>query len=68
MGGVFFSNILYDEEAIVVDRVVVPPMDAYNQSLVENAHPGDWVNPVAQGRYNLVVIGAGRRADRGAGR
>ncbi len=37
---------------------VLPP-DAYNQSLVANVHPQDWVNPQPSGRYNLVVIGAG---------
>src|SRR5579859_2193045 len=33
--------------------------DEHNQKLVENAHPPGWKNPVPQGRYNLVVIGAG---------
>lgn len=35
------------------------PTDEYNQTLQSNVHPLDWVNPVASGRYNLVVIGAG---------
>ncbi len=35
------------------------PPDEHNQKLEQNVHPPDWVNPVAQGRYNLVVIGAG---------
>jgi pyruvate/2-oxoglutarate dehydrogenase complex dihydrolipoamide dehydrogenase (E3) component len=30
-----------------------------NRELVENVHPGGWINPVPAGRYNLVVIGAG---------
>ncbi|MDY0042939.1 MAG: mercuric reductase [Desulforhabdus sp.] len=37
----------------------VMPEDTYNQTLVGNVHPPLWKNPVASGRYNLVVIGAG---------
>ena len=39
--------------------VIVPPMDAHNETLVSNVHPSDWVNPEPASRYNLVVIGAG---------
>ncbi len=39
--------------------VRVEPMDEHNRALVANAHPPDWVNPEPEGRYNLVVIGAG---------
>jgi len=35
------------------------PIDAHNQTLAENVHPSDWVNPEPSGRYNLVVVGAG---------
>lgn len=35
------------------------PYDDHNQRLVENVHPADWVNPEPDGRYNMVVIGAG---------
>lgn len=35
------------------------PMDSHNKELLTNAHPGDWQNPTATGRYNMVVIGAG---------
>ena len=35
------------------------PTDHYNQTLQSNVHPVDWTNPVPDGRYNLVVIGAG---------
>ncbi len=31
----------------------------FNETLVANVHPADWVNPTLAGRYNLVVIGAG---------
>jgi len=37
----------------------VLPRDSYNETLVANVHPLDWVNPEPSGRYNLVVIGAG---------
>lgn len=35
------------------------PEDEYNQVLIRNVHPPDWVNPQPAPRYNLVVIGAG---------
>jgi pyruvate/2-oxoglutarate dehydrogenase complex dihydrolipoamide dehydrogenase (E3) component len=35
------------------------PQDPYDDALVANVHPPDWVNPEPTGRYNLVVIGAG---------
>ena len=35
------------------------PFDIHNQHLVQNVHPADWKNPVPDGRYNLVVVGAG---------
>ena len=37
----------------------VLPHDEHNRRLVANVHPPDWVNPTPEGRYNLVVIGAG---------
>jgi pyruvate/2-oxoglutarate dehydrogenase complex dihydrolipoamide dehydrogenase (E3) component len=37
----------------------VVPLDSYNKTLMDNVHPGDWINPEPSGRYNLVVIGAG---------
>jgi pyruvate/2-oxoglutarate dehydrogenase complex dihydrolipoamide dehydrogenase (E3) component len=37
----------------------IHPMDEFNAELVRNVHPPDWKNPEPQGRYNLVVIGAG---------
>ncbi len=41
------------------ERVVVPPMDEYNQKLVAYVHPPDWINPKPKALYDLVVIGAG---------
>ncbi|MFQ4142541.1 mercuric reductase [Chlorogloeopsis sp. ULAP02] len=43
----------------VIPPITVPPMDRYNQELIENLHPPDWVNPEPASCYNLVVIGAG---------
>ncbi|MCA9006409.1 MAG: FAD-dependent oxidoreductase, partial [Planctomycetaceae bacterium] len=37
----------------------IDPSDEYNQQLVNQVHPPDWINPQLDGRYNLVVIGAG---------
>jgi pyruvate/2-oxoglutarate dehydrogenase complex dihydrolipoamide dehydrogenase (E3) component len=39
--------------------VQVLPLDEFNNKLVANVHPADWVNPEPAPRYNLVVIGAG---------
>ncbi len=35
------------------------PYDEFNRTLESNVHPTDWKNPVPDGRYNMVVIGAG---------
>ena len=37
----------------------VSPMDRFNQELVSNGHPAEYVNPSPAPKYNLVVIGAG---------
>ncbi|MDO9533631.1 MAG: mercuric reductase [Deltaproteobacteria bacterium] len=37
----------------------VSPRDHFNETLVANVHPPDWVNPTPARRYNLVVIGGG---------
>ncbi|MFA5109795.1 MAG: mercuric reductase [Desulfobaccales bacterium] len=41
------------------DAPELTPRDQYNDALVANVHPTDWVNPEPAPRYNLVVIGAG---------
>ena len=41
------------------DQPLVLPNDEFNQQLVANVHPADWVNPEPTGRYNIVVVGAG---------
>ncbi len=38
---------------------LILPNDQYNQELVNNVHPPQWKNPTPNGRYNLVIIGAG---------
>ena len=35
------------------------PLDEHNRKLQAAVHPTDWQNPKTQGRYNVVVIGAG---------
>ncbi len=35
------------------------PDDAFNRKLAANVHPPAWRNPTPDGRYNLVVVGAG---------
>ncbi|MFB2837867.1 mercuric reductase [Floridanema evergladense] len=42
-----------------IENSTLSPMDVYNQKLVSQVHPSDWVNPQPAERYNLVVIGAG---------
>ncbi|MGQ9588861.1 MAG: mercuric reductase [Planctomycetota bacterium] len=43
-----------NEETLRID-----PPDEYNRLLLENAHPPAWENPRSEGRYDLVVLGAG---------
>ncbi|MBS1867709.1 MAG: mercuric reductase [Acidobacteria bacterium] len=38
---------------------IVTPDDAHNRELLRNLHPANWKNPTPDGRYNLVVLGAG---------
>src|SRR5687767_2439547 len=35
------------------------PQDQWNQTLVANVRPKDWLNPKPADCYNLVVLGAG---------
>ncbi len=57
--------MIQDKNTNIVDEPVIErlpqtsPADAFNQELVRNVHPLDWVNPQPAARYNLVVIGAG---------
>ena len=51
------SGVAGTEEPVEMPEV--NPLDPYNEALVANVRPPDWVNPKPQPRYNLVVIGAG---------
>ena len=46
-------------EAIAEQLPQTRPLDEYNEQLVRNVHPPEWVNPTPSGRYNMVVVGAG---------
>ncbi|MEK6236615.1 MAG: FAD-dependent oxidoreductase, partial [Planctomycetales bacterium] len=37
----------------------VLPWDRHNQAWVDSVHPANWENPKPEGKYNLLVIGAG---------
>lgn len=41
------------------DFMPLQPRDRYNRELESQVRPPDWINPVPDGRYHLVVIGAG---------
>ena len=43
----------------MAEPIQVLPADEWNTRLVENVHPPTWQNPTPEGRYNLVVLGAG---------
>lgn len=43
----------------IVGEVKILPWDKHNKELVSSVHPQKWQNPEPEGRYNLVVIGAG---------
>ncbi|MCB8968860.1 MAG: mercuric reductase [Chloroflexota bacterium] len=39
--------------------IQIAPLDQHNEEWISQAHPPDWQNPTANGRYNLLVIGGG---------
>lgn len=41
------------------DADAIPPFTPNNQRLEQYIHPKNWVNPTTNGKYNIVVIGAG---------
>ena len=41
------------------DIKVLPAESPFNREMVDNVRPSDWQNPKPDGKYNLVVIGAG---------
>ena len=42
-----------------MEPTLVTPLDEFNEALLGNVHPSDWVNPEPKDWYHLVVIGAG---------
>ena len=46
-------------ESEVMSDITIEPQDQYNRELVDQVHPQNWTNPTPNGRYHLVVIGAG---------
>ncbi|HLV01858.1 MAG TPA: mercuric reductase [Acidobacteriota bacterium] len=45
--------------APAMNSLTIEPWDEFNQTLISNVHPHDWVNPEPAASYHLVVIGAG---------
>ena len=43
----------------MTEPVQLTPMDTHNETLLSHVHPPDWQNPTPEGRYNMVIIGAG---------
>jgi pyruvate/2-oxoglutarate dehydrogenase complex dihydrolipoamide dehydrogenase (E3) component len=35
------------------------PRDEWNEALLRNVHPEDWINPQPSGKYDLIAIGGG---------
>jgi len=50
---------LQDGEVAEYKDIEVSPLDEHNIKLLDNVHPAKWVDPVADGNYNMVIIGAG---------
>ncbi|MEA5486948.1 MULTISPECIES: mercuric reductase [Pseudanabaena] len=48
-----------DQHSLNEYESFIQPMDEYNQALLADVHPRDWVNPDPARCYDLVVIGAG---------
>ena len=44
---------------MTVESAHPAPADEHNEKLLANVHPAAWKNPRADGRYNMVVSGAG---------
>ncbi|MBD1913076.1 MULTISPECIES: mercuric reductase [unclassified Leptolyngbya] len=45
--------------SFIQQEPALQPLDAYNQQLMAQVHPPDWVNPQPADCYDLVVVGAG---------
>ena len=53
------SSATSTPQAVVRRLRQTAPNDEFNQELVRQVRPPEWVNPDPAARYNLVVIGAG---------
>ncbi len=42
-----------------MNQKLIAPLDEHNRELLANVHPDPYENPTPEGRYNLVVLGAG---------
>ncbi len=42
-----------------LDTCGISPLDEHNIKLLDHTHPKEWIDPEPDGKYNLVVIGAG---------
>jgi len=47
------------ETSSMTSTTRIRPADEHNAVLESHVHPPDWTNPTPEGRYNLVVVGAG---------
>lgn len=54
-----FPNMPGLDERVLERLPQTAPADDFNRALVEQVHPLDWTNPTPEGRYHLVVLGAG---------
>lgn len=52
-------NAVRRELPVWNDWPELQPLESSNVELAKHVHPDGWVNPVPEGRYNLIVIGAG---------
>lgn len=43
----------------MMEKGLMPPIDIYTQTWIENVYPAGWINKEPAKKYNLVVIGAG---------
>lgn len=56
-----WSNSTLDGSSDIPDHIYTPlwPLDEHNIKLLDNVHPPQWIEPVFDGTYNVIVIGAG---------
>jgi len=47
------------EDIKYLEKLEVAPLDEHNLKLLDNVHPPSWKDPLSDGTYNMVAIGAG---------